>query len=77
MFSSRISDLVFSHFLSGFDFPILAITPVLAIPLCSFVSFVGLSFSCYGVIAITRNGLPEPFTILSGAAITTAPVGGN
>ncbi len=28
-------------------------------------------------IASTRNGLPLPFTILSGAAITTAPVGGS
>src|SRR5260370_7518320 len=32
---------------------------------------------CYGVIAITRSGLPEPLTILSGAAITIAPVGGS
>ena len=31
----------------------------------------------YGVIAITRKGLPEPPTILSGAAITRAPVGGS
>ena len=31
----------------------------------------------YGVIAITLTGLPEPFTIFSGAAITTAPVGGS
>ena len=31
----------------------------------------------YGVIAITRSGLPEPFTILRGAAITIAPVGGS
>jgi|HigsolmetaAR201D_1030396.scaffolds.fasta_scaffold16748_3 hypothetical protein len=30
-----------------------------------------------GAIASTRNGLPLPSTILSGAAITTAPVGGN
>jgi hypothetical protein len=30
-----------------------------------------------GAIAITRRGLPLPLTILSGAAITTAPVGGN
>src|SRR5438105_8616207 len=29
-----------------------------------------------GVIAITRSGLPLPLTILRGAAITTAPVGG-
>src|SRR6266481_2101446 len=32
---------------------------------------------CYGVMAMTRRGLPEPLTILSGAAMTTAPVGGN
>src|SRR5260221_13464362 len=32
---------------------------------------------CYGVIAITRSGLPEPLTILSGAAITIGPVGGS
>ncbi len=31
----------------------------------------------YGVMAITRRGLPEPFTIFRGAAMTTAPVGGN
>lgn len=31
----------------------------------------------HGVIAMTRSGLPEPFTILSGAAITTAPVAGS
>src|SRR5579884_1177976 len=31
----------------------------------------------YGVIAIARNGLPDPLTILSGAAMTMAPVGGN
>src|SRR5947199_10403513 len=31
----------------------------------------------YGVRAMTRRGLPEPPTILSGAAMTTAPVGGN
>jgi hypothetical protein len=30
-----------------------------------------------GVMASTRSGLPEPPTILSGAAITTAPVGGS
>jgi len=29
------------------------------------------------VIAITLKGLPEPLTILRGAAITIAPVGGN
>src|SRR5579885_3428930 len=34
--------------------------------------------SCsYGVMASTRRGLPEPLTILSGAAITIAPVGGS
>jgi hypothetical protein len=39
---------------------------------------VRLSFvSSYGVIAITRRGLPEPPTILSGAAMTRAPVGGS
>src|SRR6266851_2774925 len=31
----------------------------------------------YGVIAMARSGLPEPLTILSGAAITIAPVVGN
>src|SRR5260370_29268899 len=31
----------------------------------------------YGVMAMTRRGLPEPPTILRGAAMTTAPVGGN
>ena len=31
----------------------------------------------YGVIAITRSGLPDPPTIFSGAAITIAPVGGS
>ena len=31
----------------------------------------------YGVMAIARSGLPEPPTILSGAAITTAPTGGS
>src|SRR5467141_3148840 len=31
----------------------------------------------YGVMARTRRGLPEPLTILRGAAMTTAPVGGN
>ncbi len=30
-----------------------------------------------GMIANTRSGLPEPRTILSGAAIRSAPVGGN
>lgn len=30
-----------------------------------------------GVIAMARSGLPEPPTILSGAAITMAPVGGS
>ena len=30
-----------------------------------------------GAIASTRNGLPLPSTILSGAAITTAPVAGS
>ena len=30
-----------------------------------------------GVIARTRTGLPLPLTTLSGAAITTAPVGGS
>ena len=30
-----------------------------------------------GAIANTRNGLPLPLTILSGAAITTAPVAGS
>ena len=30
-----------------------------------------------GTRAITRSGLPEPFLILSGAAKTTAPVGGS
>src|SRR6266480_1468302 len=34
-------------------------------------------YSFYGVIAITRRGLPEPFTILRGAAITIAPVVGS
>ncbi len=32
---------------------------------------------CHAVIAIALSGLPEPFTIFSGAAITTAPVAGN
>jgi hypothetical protein len=31
----------------------------------------------YGVRARTRRGLPEPLTILRGAAMTTAPVGGS
>src|SRR5713226_920321 len=31
----------------------------------------------YGVMAMTRRGLPEPLTILSGAAITIAPVVGS
>ncbi len=31
----------------------------------------------YGVMARTRRGLPEPLRILRGAAMTTAPVGGN
>src|SRR6185312_12408525 len=30
-----------------------------------------------GTSASTRSGLPEPFTILSGGAMTTAPVGGS
>ena len=30
-----------------------------------------------GTIASTRNGLPLPFTSFSGAAMTTAPVGGR
>src|SRR6059058_4588201 len=30
-----------------------------------------------GTMAITRTGLPEPFTIFSGAAITIAPVTGS
>ena len=30
-----------------------------------------------GTIASTRSGLPEPRTILSGAAINNAPVGGS
>ncbi len=30
-----------------------------------------------GIIAIARTGLPDPFTIFSGAAITTAPVAGS
>src|SRR6185437_12723758 len=30
-----------------------------------------------GTSANTRKGLPEPLTILSGGAITTAPVGGS
>ena len=30
-----------------------------------------------GAIAITRSGLPLPFTIFSGAAMTMAPVGGS
>src|SRR5690242_124585 len=30
-----------------------------------------------GVMARTRRGLPEPPTILRGAAMTTAPLGGN
>ncbi len=30
-----------------------------------------------GAMAITRSGLPLPLTILSGAAITIAPVGGS
>lgn len=36
-------------------------------------------FAAYfvSVIAMTRSGLPDPFTILSGAAITTAPTGGS
>ena len=38
---------------------------------------VALPAPSYSVIAITRNGLPDPFTILSGAAMRTAPVGGN
>ena len=32
---------------------------------------------CPGASASTRSGLPEPFTILRGGAITIAPVGGN
>jgi hypothetical protein len=31
----------------------------------------------YGLMARTRRGLPEPLTILRGAAMTTAPVGGS
>ena len=31
----------------------------------------------YGVIAMTRTGLPEPSTILSGAAMMMAPVAGR
>ena len=31
----------------------------------------------YGAIASTRSGLPLPFTIFSGAAMTIAPVGGS
>src|SRR6266481_4815339 len=31
----------------------------------------------YGEMARTRRGLPEPLTILRGAAMTTAPVGGS
>ena len=31
----------------------------------------------HGVIAMTRKGLPDPPTILSGAAMTIAPVGGS
>ncbi len=30
-----------------------------------------------GTSASTRSGLPEPLTIFSGGAITTAPVGGS
>ena len=30
-----------------------------------------------GTSASTRSGLPEPFTIFSGGAMTMAPVGGN
>jgi hypothetical protein len=29
------------------------------------------------VSAMTRTGLPLPFTIFSGAAITIAPIGGS
>src|SRR5262249_26637510 len=31
----------------------------------------------HGVMASTRNGLPEPLTIFKGAAITMAPVAGS
>ncbi len=30
-----------------------------------------------GTSASTRSGLPEPFSIFSGAVISTAPVAGN
>jgi hypothetical protein len=38
---------------------------------------VGIPRNAYGVMAIARRGLPEPLTIFRGAAMTTAPVGGN
>ena len=52
----------------------LGVTPaILAV-----VRFVTRRRNAYaGVIAITRRGLPLPFTILSGAAITIAPVAGS
>ena len=37
----------------------------------------GRTLDYAGVIAIARSGLPLPFTIFSGAAMTTAPVGGS
>ena len=37
----------------------------------------GVPRNTYGEMARTRRGLPEPLTILRGAAMTTAPVGGN
>ena len=38
---------------------------------------VGFVLYFFGTIASTRNGLPVPLTILSGAAIRIAPFGGS
>ena len=46
--------------------------------LCSMVTQAcSAAKAIYGVIAITRKGLPDPPTIFSGAAMTIAPVGGS
>jgi hypothetical protein len=47
-----------------------------AVPAPSQASPRGLE-GIHGVIAMTRKGLPDPPTILSGAAMTIAPVGGS
>src|SRR6185437_2117831 len=44
---------------------------------CVLVDFDHNELDQLGTSAITRSGLPEPPLILSGAAMTTAPVGGN